>query len=847
MFMKSIFVVSLSLAMMTSSAVATAAEENAGSPGYIESIETEATSGGIAQEVDATDAQVEELEADGSVQGGVSRKRAQQLEEIVVSARRRDELLEETPISVTAIDASTFEDAQITRFAELQNIVPNLRIDTGRSGLGGSPVIRGVVPTESGNPGAGTYIDGIFLQGSGASIMNVADIQQLEVLRGPQGTLFGKNTLGGAINITTVAPGPDLAGSVWVRAGNYETVKTRSTLNVPINIGPLDGKVFTRFSVSTENTGGYTDNLVTGQNYNNRDAYWLLGKMQILPTEDLEINLNGNYFHSKSRGAGGRCFVVDDAVASLKDQLDASNPDFYEKCRATTPYTFGTPLNTFYNGQDYGVWGSMVYNFGSIGFIDELNAKVLGSWRGRDSRTREDVDLTSDNVVELSDVSIAGFPGEPFSATASLIEAQLFGEAFDGRLSGVGGFFASWNDSSVGRLVRTQLDPPPPAMQTLAHLGAFTYGPVKQSDSDWAFYGQGTWDALEWLSLTGGLRYTNETRGVTRSNIYPIGDLANIGTPTCIHDPDQPCEQSGDETYSSWTPMGSIEVLAPDDLLGDSPIDHLMGYFTYAKGFSSGGLNAVIGAGVEQGSLVPYNPSLVDNFEVGLKTVALDQRMTLNLSFFYMQYDDMQVTANRSIPCTPTPPETECVPQNERLIRNAAASTMRGLEAELTVRPIEGLMIMTNIGVLDSRYEAFEDVWALDATTPYDRAGETFNGVPQFTSYFAVQYSLPVNLKQSWLSGWLTPRLDWSYRSKVHNTFPEDSSGRVPGYNLLNARLSYEFMDDQAQIALWGQNLTSSSYFNGGGGTTGFFGYSQRYYAAPVTFGGEISYRFDIS
>lgn len=843
--MKSVLVLSLSLILAAVSSDASAAEENnEGAAGYIESIETEGAAGGTAQEVDAAEAQVEQFETSGSVTGGVSRKRIGQLEEIVVSARRRDELLEETPISVTAIDAATFEDAQITRFAELQNIVPNLRIGTGRSGLGGSPVIRGVVPTESGNPGAGTYIDGIFLQGSGASIMNVADIQQLEVLRGPQGTLFGKNTLGGAINITTVAPEQELSGSVWVRAGNYETVKTRSTLNVPINIGPLDGKVFTRFSVSTENTGGYTENLVTGDSYNNRDAYWLLGKVRILPVDDLEVTVNANYFRSKSRGAGGRCFVVDDAIASLKEQLDNSNPEFYEKCRATTPYTFGTPLNTFYNGQDYGVWGSMVYNFGSVGIFDDLNAKVLGSWRGRDSRTREDVDLTSDNVVELSDVSIDDFPGEPFSGTAALVEAQVYGEAFDGRVSGVGGFFASWNNSSVGRLVKTQLDPPPPEPQTLSHLGAFTYGPVDQNDSDWAFYGQATWDVLEWMSLTGGLRYTNERRGVTRSNIYPTGDLDNIGTPTCIHEPDQPCAQSGVAAYSSWTPMGSIELLAPEDILGDSPIDHLMGYFTYAKGFSSGGLNAVIGAGVEQGSLVPYAPSMVDNFEVGLKTVALDQRMTLNLSFFFMQYDDMQVTANRSIPCPPGSPE-DCVPQNERLIRNAAASTMRGLEAELTVRPIEGLMIMTNIGVLDSRYEEFEDVWALDATTPYDRAGETFNGVPQFTSYFAVQYSLPVNLKQTWLSGWLTPRLDWSYRSKVHNTFPEDSSGRVPGYNLLNARLSYEFMDDRAQIALWGQNLTSSRYFNGGGGTTGFFGYSQRYYAAPVTFGGEISYRFD--
>jgi iron complex outermembrane receptor protein len=810
---------------------------NEGAVGYIEAIESSGVSAtGVDEEVDAAAVQAETAR-EGDASPGVSDSRHRRLEEIVVSARRRDEFLEDTPISVSAISAETFVEAQITQFNQLSNIVPNLQISSGRSGFGGGPTIRGVAGTESGNPGAGTYVDGIFLQRSGSSILNVGDVQQLEVLRGPQGTLFGKNTLGGAINITTVAPAQELSGDVWLRAGNYGSLDTRATIDVPIDFGPLADKVFTRFSFSSQHTDGYTTNVAENESYNNRSAYWVLGKVRILPIDDLEVNINANYFQSKSRGAGGECYVVDDAEASLKGLLLAANPDFYEKCRATTPYTFGTFLDTLFNNDDYGVWGNIKYDFGQVGFMDELSVKLLGSWRRSNGRNRQDIDLTVDDIVELSNVSIGEITGDPYEAEDALIEVQTYGQALDGRLNVVGGFFASWLNSSVGNLVATN-------QPTLDHIGGFTYGPVTQDDHDWAFYSQATYDVTEILSLTGGIRYTSETRGISRASWYPLGDGGNIGVPTCIHEEDAPCVTTGDKTFTQWTPMGSLQLFAPDSMLDEVPIDHLMGYFSYAKGFSSGGFNAVIGASAAQGGLLPYDPALLDNFEIGVKTVAFDQRMTMNLSLFLMNYDNMQVTTSKTFPCTPIPPATDCVPTTQRVIDNAASSEMRGLELEMTLRPIEGLLIQTNIGVLDARYLQFEDTWLLDSVTEVNRAGETFNGVPEFSSYLAVQYSMPIDLASRTLSGWLTPRVDWSYRTKTHNTYQEDASGRVPPYSLLNLRLSYDFMNDRAQVALWGRNVTSSKFFNGGGGTTGFFGYSQRYYAAPATYGAELSYRF---
>ncbi|MDG2305064.1 MAG: TonB-dependent receptor [Candidatus Binatia bacterium] len=808
------------------SATAAVGQNRAG-PGFVESIETEGDPAtGIDMEEDAAAAQAEQIESTGKVPTGLSGRRAKQVEEIVVSARRRAELLEDTPISVTAVNAETLVQAQVTKLPDLQYLVPNLQISQGRGGTGGALRIRGVGPTESGNPGVGTYIDGIFLQNGTAALLNVIDVQQVEVLRGPQGTLFGKNTLGGAVNFTTVAPSDELAGSAWLRAGSFGTVETRAMLSVPVKIGALEDKVFTRWSFASANSDGYTYNSGLDQYHNNRSALWFLGKVRVLPIEDLEINVNANYFQNKTNGAGGRCVEVQEADPSIRGLLLIANPNFFEKCNATKPFEFRTFSQMLYQDTNYGLWGNAQYSLGEVGVFDDLNVKLLGSWRKNKNRTREDIDLTEDLIIELTNINIGDVQGDPSRTTSSLVEGQVFGTALDGDISFIGGGFASWENNSLANVVRS--NPP-----TLDYVGGFTVGPVERDESDWAFYGQAAWNLLEWLSLTGGIRYTSETRGVTRSTIFPLG-----GNPTAT----EPVVTSGgsdSQGFTEWTPMVSLQLTAPEDLLDTISLDHLMGYFTYSKGFSSGGFNAVVGSTGDVGGLIPFDPSTLDNYEIGFKTIGFDQRATFNLTLFYMDYQDIQVTQSESV----FVPGQE-LPENVRLIVNASKATLKGIEAEVITRPIDGLLISGNIGVLDSEYGDFPDISALDAVSEINRQGETFNQVPEFTSYLAVQYSFGIDVGPTWLDGWLTPRLDWYYQTKVHNLQPEDTSGHVPGYNLLNARLSYDFLDDRAQVALWGRNLAAAEYFNTSGGTTGTFGYATQYFAPPISWGGEISYRF---
>ncbi len=801
-----------------------AAAQNEAAPGFVEGIETEGDAEtGIDMEVDATNAQAEPIESTGSAPG-LSRRRAKQVEEIVVSARRRAELLEDTPISVTAVSAETLVEAQVTSLPDLQYLVPNLRIDTGRGGTGGSLRVRGVGPTESGNPGVGTYVDGIFLQTGGGKILNVLDVQQVEVLRGPQGTLFGKNTLGGAVNFTTVKPADELTGSAWIRAGSFSTVETRAMVNIPIKIGALEDKMFTRWSVASANSEGWTYNRALDQYHNNRNALWFLGKVRVLPIDDLEINVNANYFQNDTNGAGGRCVVVDEAAASLRGLLIASNPDFYDKCRDTSNFEFATTSQMLYQDKNYGLWGNVTYDVGEVGFLDDLDLKLLGTWRQDKNRTREDIDLTEDLIIELSNIDLGGVDGEPTRITSRLVEGQAVGSALDGDINAIAGFFASWQNNTRASLVRTN----PPALD---QVGGFTLGPVEQDDNDWAFYGQASWNLLDWLSVTGGIRYTSETRGTARQTIFPFGNGATS-------DPVVTSEGSESKTFTQWTPMGSLQLLAPEDLLDGSPVDHLMGYFTYSTGFSSGGFNAVVGTGIA-GGLIPFDPSTLDNYEIGFKTVGFDQRATFNLSLFHMDYQDIQVTQSRTI-FTPG----QELPETARIIVNASSATVKGLEAEVTTRPIDGLLITGNVGVLDSEFGDFPDISGLDDVTEVNRKGESFNQVPEFTGYIAAQYSFEIDVGPAWLDGYLTPRVDWYYQSKVHNTKPEDPSGNVPGFNLVNARLSFDFLDDQAQVALWGRNLADVEYFYGGGGTTPTFGYAGQYYAPPISWGGEISYRF---
>jgi iron complex outermembrane receptor protein len=380
------------------------------------------------------------------------------------------------------------------------------------------------------------------------------------------------------------------------------------------------------------------------------------------------------------------------------------------------------------------------------------------------------------------------------------------------------GFFALWEKGLDSRTVVSDLN-----------IG-FPF--VRNNDNridnwTWAPYGQVTWDAFDWLSLTGGLRYTEDKKGAdvritdpTRPDVPPELDTGNSAV------------------FASWTPMGSIALRAPEDWLDAMSLDHSMGYFTYARGFKGGGFNAVFNPTAE--GLDGFAPETLDSFEIGLKTIGFDQRVTFNASFFLGKYDDIQVTSVRDL----TGPGDD-VPNIIQLTQNAAQATTKGAELELVALPTSGMRLDGSVGLLDTKYDSFPN--AIDDVTGarIDRAGQTLMASPELQTHVSVQYSFEVGFEgPAWLQGWLTPRLDWYYQSFMHFQGPEVTATNQRGYNLLHARLSYDFLDDRAQVALWSQNLTNQEYLAFGlTSVVSSWGVGLPYYASPRTFGAEISYR----
>jgi iron complex outermembrane receptor protein len=765
-------------------------------------------------------------------QEGDRRDGVKKVEEIVVTARRREELLEDTPVSVTALDEATLRDTGVVRLDQVQYLAPNLTFLTGRSGLAAAVFIRGVGqvdPILTFDPGVGIYVDGVYLARQAGAVLDVLDVEQVEVLRGPQGTLFGKNTVGGAINITTVKPRDELEGFSLLRVGTFDTVQTKAMLNVPVEIGGLEDKLFTRFSFASVNTQGYTKNLLDGTYHSDTNSLSFLGAVRYLPVDDVELILKGTWFRDHNGNKGGRCvFVQDPPLGSVV------SPGFADACKRSQPFRFEADTDPLSDIETYGLWGIGTWDVGEVGVVESLQIKSITAWLEQVPRIREDGDTTGFLELQLSDVGGKGDPtvvpglgaigeltgGAGFQQQISQ-EVQANAVALDGELAWVSGVYALWEDASADQAIVSLTSNPSFAAATGAISEAFT----SVDNWSWAIYGQATYDLLDWLALTAGVRYTEEKKGFSKFQFNPV---APTGVNPILVDATE------DAIFTAWTPMASLAARAPDALLDTIELDHLLGYFTYSQGFKGGGFNGNTRSDVSS-QLVPFEPETLDSFEIGAKTIGWEQRITFNVSLFYGLYDDIQVSQIEAADAGFLP---------ELVVRNAAKATTKGAEFELQALPIDGLAITGSIGLLDARYDDFSSPSAL-GPGEIDRDGETFNNVPEFQSRLTVQYSFQVpDFGSEWLRGWLTPRLDWFYRSAVHYQAPELLQGFQRGYNLLQARLSYDFADDRSQFALWAENLTDQEYFEQVLPTASTLGTLTQYYGAPRTVGVELSYRF---
>ena len=511
------------------------------------------------------------------------------LEEIVVTARKRAENLQETPIAISAFSAAALEDRGAGNINEVANFVPNLQYSSSASGTVGASsfAIRGIGQSDfitTTEPGVGVYLDGVYLARVTGAALDLADVERVEVLRGPQGTLFGRNTIGGAVNVITSKPSGELGGKAEVTVGNHARFNGKFMANFPIVKDVLAGKV----SLLTKNSDGYGyDNDPAGGGGNLGEEGDIAGRIQLLytPKDNMSFLLSAD--HTRRRGTVmplGRVGYVQNAANAAFDDGGTNSLLPYDDPNLVS---YDTPTT-----DELDVYGvSLTSDIG----LGDMDLKLITAYREQSGISGQDFDGGSSPILN----QVIDSAQDQFSQ-----EIQLTGTAFDDRLDWlVGAYYFHEN----GRFDQDVV------------LGGVPIQIYTDSATDsYALFAQGSYSLTDKLSVTAGIRWTSETKDLDVETFFG---------------PYQLVDETVDATFSAFSPKVSIEYQANDDM---------MVYASVGRGFRSGGFN---GRPFSPNDLFPFDEETTTAYEVGLKSDFLDRRLRLNVAGFYTDYKDIQLTA----------------------------------------------------------------------------------------------------------------------------------------------------------------------------------------------------------
>lgn len=744
------------------------------------------------------------------------------LAEIVVTARRVEERVQEIPLAITAISGDALRAAGIREIRDLSAAAPNLNVQAGNTGSGTAALsIRGQNASTVSlavDSAVGLYIDGINIPRTYGVRSALVDIARVEVLRGPQGTLYGRNTTGGAVSFYTNAPTDELGGSLQLSTGNYGAVGATGILNVPIAEG-----LNTRFVALTTDTKGYGDKVLAGRRLATEDATYLRGKVAFY-REAFRADFSADYFDIDTQGAitrlgglmppsstspygGGnaaRAVAIEMGLISSNSALTAlqtSNPALFNSIMQQASAELGSYVGRGDFHDDFGrddllappqerVNGATFSLNAEYDLNDELTFRSITGYRKFDADNATDNDGTpyrlSDNYVQTND--------KFFSQ-----EAQLLGSM--GSFSWVlGGFYSNESGHALEQS-RSLVALSPTVNVTISE------GDIKSSS--WAAFGQGNWDITDALRLTVGARWTEETKTYLSQNRSTTGCTIGVS----YRDDGVTCFGTFENTFSDPTYLASLDYKFSEGLLF---------YTKYSRGFRGGGQNTRA-SGANPRVYEAFAPETLTEYELGTKMEFLDRRIRFNVAAFYDEYEDIQ----RSVTVLVNP-ATNAVGQIQT---NAARATVPGFEAELSWRVMSGLTLSGSYGLIDPEYKEFVDLSG-------DRSGEPW---PAPLS----NYSLNARYDHRTSLGQLSTSVTWAWQDKT-NASPS-ASQRVQltqdAYGLLSARVGLEVDAWNAEISLWGRNLLNEKYFQSGINLESI-GFNRRGPGDPRTYGVQFTKRF---
>jgi len=778
------------------------------------------------------------------------------LEEVIVTARKRKEQLQDSPVAVSALSADALTEAGISNTRDLQQAVPGLNFSEQGS-KNPSIFVRGIGTRESNaalDPGVGVYINGIYIPRTDGQLLDTVDTESVQVLRGPQGTLFGKNNSGGAMLITTKAPTNEgFNGYVTTRLGNFGRRDLKASANIPLN----DDTLAARVSVNSTKSDGYLEN-VNGGNYGDEDRLAATARILWQATDSFSADVFTYLSKQNERGSGFNCRYVGNAGSdyslisfpdgngnytaykdvcqdseklSDKGKVSLNGPSIFQMQNGIAALTLAWNLN------DLEIKSITAYSkqWDILADDDQDGTNITALGNGRVS-----FDLIMDQPVNASRFDI---PDEERSQMSE--ELQAIGTAMDGSLSyTVGLFYAQekMENNAFTQLVGLNgysVQGMPAEGQTESTVLAKFLGTVSNLQNEaYAAFAQGTYDINDSVQLTVGARYTIENRerdakvfsalldaesvgitGVTDiqsllgglidpnsffgPNIVQGADLATI-----TKDLQLPVYLSAhpkdDKTFHKLTPMATLSIKVPENMLESTSFDSLMTYLTVSQGFKAGGFEPK-GNGLE-----PFDEENVTNVEIGLKSEAYGKRVRFNTAFYRMDYEDIQVRVAQS---------GKNLGDILLYISNAGSATIQGVEMELTALVSERMTIQATANYTDAFYDEFEGVQAnrvQKTNSAFDRSREPFGGTPPFTVSLTAMYDIDTDI------GLFIPRLTAFYRNDIYTGVDlkgaefEDGA-TIDSVTLWNFRMAYIPTDLQAlNVAMYVKNLTDEKYFQGG-------------------------------
>ena len=702
------------------------------------------------------------------------------LGKVTVTARRREEDSQKVPTPITVLGGETLEAQRISRVQDLQQVLPSVNVayiharqsSVAVRGIGNNPASDGLEGS------AGIYLDNVYLGRPGMAVFDLLDIEQLELLRGPQGTLFGKNTTAGVLNISTRAPTFTTERTVEVSGGQDGYFQGRGTVS-----GPLGETLAGRLSAYRTRDDGYIKNIHDDNYLNGGERQGARGQLLFEPNEDFSLRWIADYNEEDSSNGS---MVVYGAAERFwqRAALVGASP-------LRDPQRRKVNINGRQHVSVHQGGSSLEANWNLAGGYRLTSISAYRYWHFTPANDEQlNVSAINDTGVEVHD--------RQFSQEIRL--ASPTGGAFD---YVVGAYAFRQN---LGNKTFTSYGPLADLYLLGANLGALndTYSKAngKIETDSFALFAQGTWHLSERLDFTAGLRGTYEEKNAKVERFAPLGGAAVGGVGAAVRNGQLGAYDSGDLSQYNFAPSAllSLSYQFSDDLLGYASLSHCE---------KSGGVNLAVGSAPSAGAdSLLVGPERANDAELGLKSTLFDRRLLLNANLFWTGIHGYQATTLYQAPGS-----TQLV----QVLANAGSVRSRGLEFEATALPLRGLTLNFNGSYNDVTYLSFKDApcpaevsTRPGAPSSCDLSGQRVVGASKWIANLNGEYQWRLDDRfQPYVSA------SYAYRSAAEGTLDNSNLSKIDGYALVNlaAGLRSDLGDGQLDTSVWLKNAFDKDYY----------------------------------